>query len=117
MAMVLLKLVQKKLLICDAVLRFIKFFYSEEEVIHRLRNDADFTSPNIKNFKVPDDLPPLTKQKIAFEYKTGNKVTEVIDMFLPGAPNDALNAGMQRIVSGLANPEEVAAAVERLIKR
>ena len=40
-----------------------------------------------------------------------------IDAFLGGAANDALNAGMQKIASGASTPAEVAAEVEKLLRK
>jgi raffinose/stachyose/melibiose transport system substrate-binding protein len=97
----------------DAALKFIQYFYSQEECTQRLRDGA-IIAPVIKNFKVPDDMPTLVKQKAVLA-KTA-KVTDVIDAFLSGAPNDALNAGMQKIASGAAKPADVAAEVEKLLR-
>jgi raffinose/stachyose/melibiose transport system substrate-binding protein len=97
----------------DAALKFIQYFYSHEESTQRLRDGA-IIAPVIKNFKVPDDLPTLVKQKAVLAKQA--KVTDVIDAYLSGAPNDALNAGMQKIASGTATPAEVAAEVEKLLR-
>jgi raffinose/stachyose/melibiose transport system substrate-binding protein len=43
--------------------------------------------------------------------------TDVIDAFLSGAANEALNTGMQKIVSGQATPQEIASQVESLLER
>lgn len=55
------------------------------------------------------------KQKVVLAQTAKN--TDVIDAFLGGAANDALNAGMQKIVTGAATPAQVAAEVERLLRR
>ena len=73
------------------------------------------TSQILKNFKVPDDLPRLVKQKVGLAQSAMN--TEVIDAFLSGAPNDALNSGMQKIVAGQSTAREVAAEVESLLRK
>ncbi len=98
----------------DAALKFLQYFYSHEETTQRLRDGA-IVAPVLKNFKVPDDLPGLVKQKVGLAQKAMN--SEVIDAFLSGAPNDALNAGMQKIAAGQATPQQVAEEVESLMNR
>ena len=98
----------------DAAMKFINFFYSHPEVTQRLRDGA-IVAPVLKNFVVPDDLPNAVKQKVGLAQKAVE--TEVIDAFLTGAPNDALNAGMQKIASGQSTAEEVAAEVEALARK
>jgi len=98
----------------DAALKFLKYFYSYEETTQRLRDGA-IVAPILKNYKVPEDLPTIVKQKVGLAQKAKN--TDVIDAFLGGAPNDALNAGMQKIVAGTATPAEVAAEVEKLLRK
>jgi raffinose/stachyose/melibiose transport system substrate-binding protein len=98
----------------DAALKFIQYYYSHEETTQRLRDGA-IVAPVLKNFKVPDDLPRLVKQKVGLAQSAMN--TDVIDAFLSGAPNDALNTGMQKIASGQATAKEVAAEVEALLRK
>jgi len=98
----------------DAALKFLQHFYSHEETSQRLRDGA-IVAPVLKNFKVPDDLPRLVKQKVGLAQSAMN--TDVIDAFLSGAPNDVLNAGMQKIASGQATAKEVAAEVEALLRK
>lgn len=98
----------------DAALKFIKYFYSEAETTQRLRDGA-IVAPILKGYVPPADLPNLGKQKVKVAQTA--KSTDVIDAFLSGAPNDALNAGMQKIVSGTATPAEVAAEVEGLARK
>jgi raffinose/stachyose/melibiose transport system substrate-binding protein len=98
----------------DAALKFLQYFYSHEETTQRLRDGA-IVAPVLKNFVVPNDLPGLVKQKVGLAQKAMN--TEVIDAFLSGAPNDTLNAGMQKIASGQATAKQVAAEVESLMRR
>ncbi len=98
----------------DAALKFLKYFYNYEETTQRLRDGA-IVAPILKNYKVPEDLPTIVKQKVGLAQKAKN--TDVIDAFLGGAPNDALNAGMQKIVAGTATPAEVAAEVEKLLRK
>ncbi|MBN1664822.1 MAG: extracellular solute-binding protein [Deltaproteobacteria bacterium] len=98
----------------DAALKFLtKYFYSEPEVTQRLRDGA-IVAPILKNYQVPSDIPIIVKRKVELAQKAG--VTEVIDSYLTGAPNDALNAGMQEIVKGTKTPEQVAAEVQALLK-
>ena len=98
----------------DAAIKFINYFYSVAEVEQRLRDGA-IVAPVLKNFVVPSDLPNGVKQKVGLAQSSVE--VEVIDSFLTGAPNDALNTGMQKIASGLATPEEVAAEVEALARK
>lgn len=98
----------------DAAMKFVQYFYSHEETTQRLRDGA-IVAPILKNFKVPADLPSIVKQKVALAQTAKN--TDVIDAFLGGAANDALNAGMQKIASGAATPAEVAAEVEKLLRK
>lgn len=97
----------------DAAMKFINYFYSEPETTQRLRDGA-IVAPILKNYQVPPDLPPIVKQKVGLAQSAIN--TDVIDAFLSGEPNDALNAGMQEIVSGTATPEEIAKKVEDLLR-
>jgi raffinose/stachyose/melibiose transport system substrate-binding protein len=97
----------------DAALKFLQYFYSHAETTQRLRDGA-IVAPVLKNFVVPDDLPRLVKQKVALARSA--MTTDVIDAFLSGAPNDALNAGMQKIVSSQSTAEDVAQEVENLLR-
>jgi raffinose/stachyose/melibiose transport system substrate-binding protein len=97
----------------DAAMKFIKYFYSEPETTQRLRDGA-IVAPILKNYQVPADLPFIVKQKVKLAQSAMN--TDVIDAFLSGEPNDALNAGMQEIVAGTATPEEIAKKVEDLLR-
>jgi len=98
----------------DAALKFLQYFYSHAETTQRLRDGA-IVAPVLKNFKVPDDLPRLVKQKVALAKSAMN--TDVIDAFLSGAPNDALNAGMQKIAAGQATAKKIAEEVEALRRK
>jgi raffinose/stachyose/melibiose transport system substrate-binding protein len=98
----------------DAAFKFLATFYSHEETEQRLRDGA-IVAPVLKNFVVPDDLPRLVKQKVGLAQAAMN--TDVIDAFLSGAPNDALNSGMQKIASGQATAREVAEEVESLLRK
>lgn len=98
----------------DAAMKFINYFYSEPETIQRLRDGA-IIAPILKNYTMPEDLPVIVKRKVELAKSAVN--TDVIDAFLSGAANDALNAGMQKIASGQATPEEIAAEVEKLLRK
>lgn len=98
----------------DAAMQFIQYFYSEAETTQRLRDGA-IVAPILKDYQVPADLPRIVKQKVTLAQSAMN--TDVIDAFLSGAPNDALNAGMQKIASGQATAAEIAAEVETLLRK
>jgi raffinose/stachyose/melibiose transport system substrate-binding protein len=98
----------------DAALKFMMYFYSVEETTLRLREGA-IVAPILKNYQVPGDLPSIVKQKVSLAQSAKN--TDVIDAFLGGAANDALNAGMQKIVTGESTPAQVAAEVEKLLRK
>jgi len=98
----------------DAALKFMQYFFSHAETEQRLRDGA-IVAPVLKNFKVPADLPAIVKQKVGLAQTAMN--TDVIDAFLSGDPNEALNTGMQKIVSGQATAAQIAAQVETLMKR
>ena len=98
----------------DAAMKFINYFYSEPETTQRLRDGA-IVAPILKDYNVPDDLPEIVKQKVYLAQNAMN--TDVIDAFLSGDPNDALNAGMQKIASGSATAEEIAEEVESLLRK
>ena len=97
----------------EAAMKFLSVFYSEPETTQRLRDGA-IVAPILKGYVVPSDLPTIVKQKVGLAQKALN--TDVIDAFLSGAPNDALNAGMQKIAAGQATAQQVAAEVEGLLR-
>jgi len=98
----------------DAAMKFINYFYSEPETTQRLRDGA-IVAPILKDYQVPDDLPEIVKSKVALAQSAMN--TDVIDAYLSGDPNAALNASMQQIAAGDATAEEVAADVESLLRK
>jgi raffinose/stachyose/melibiose transport system substrate-binding protein len=98
----------------DAALKFIKYYNSMAEVTQRLK-DGGIVAPILKGFQIPADIPAIIKSKAALG-ASAKIITDVIDAYLSGAPNDALNAGMQKIVAGTATPEEVAAEVQKLLE-
>ena len=97
----------------DAALKFIQFFYSEAETTQRLRDGA-IMYPILKGYQLPDDLPSIVNQKPILVQTALN--TDVIDAFLSGDPNDALNSGMQKIATGEATAAQIAAQVEKLLR-
>jgi len=97
----------------NAALSFLKVFYSVPETTQRLRDGA-IVAPILKGYQVPTDLPSIVKQKVALAQNAMS--TDVIDAFLSGAPNDALNAGMQKIIGGEMTPAALAAEVEKLAR-
>lgn len=98
----------------DAALKFLAYFNSEAEVTQRL-HDGGIVAPVLKGYKVPDDMPTIIKAKAEIGMNT-KIITDVIDAFISGPQNDAINAGCQKIVSGTATPAQVAAEVEALRK-
>ena len=98
----------------DAAAKFLAYVNRVEESTQRLRDGA-IVAPVNKGYVVPDDLPVEVAQKVALAQTSLN--TEVIDAFLTGPPNDALNAGMQKIAAGEATAAEVAAEVEALARQ
>lgn len=96
----------------DAALKFLRYFYSHEETTQRLLDGA-IVAPILKDFVVPDELATINKQKVQLAQTALN--TDVIDAFLAGAANDALNAGMQKIASGASTPQAVAQEVQGLL--
>ncbi|MBN1500026.1 MAG: extracellular solute-binding protein [Spirochaetes bacterium] len=98
----------------EAALKFLNYFYSVPETTERLKTGA-IVAPILKNFKVPASLPQVIKDKVTVA--TTAKNSDVIDAYLTGAANDALNSGMQKIVSGKATPAQIAAEVEKLARK
>jgi raffinose/stachyose/melibiose transport system substrate-binding protein len=98
----------------EAAVKFINYFYSEAEVEQRLRDGA-ILAPILKGYVTPSDLPNAVVQKVVLAQNSVE--SEVIDAYLTGDPNDALNTGMQKIASGQATPAEIAAEVEALARK
>jgi raffinose/stachyose/melibiose transport system substrate-binding protein len=97
----------------DAALKFLRYFYSHPETTQRLLDGA-IVAPILKDFVVPAELGTINKQKVQLAQTALN--TDVIDAFLAGAANDALNAGMQKIASGASTPQAVAQEVQGLLQ-
>ena len=100
--------------VTDAAMKFLNYFYGAEETIQRVRDGA-IVAPVIK-VALPSDLPAIVKAKAAFG-GSGMIETQVIDSYVTGAPNDALNAGMQEIVAGKTTGSALAAKVEELLRK
>lgn len=100
--------------VAEIAMKFMNYFYGKEETIQRLRDGA-IVAPIIK-IDLPSDLPTIVKTKAVFG-GSGLVETQVIDSFLTGAPNDALNAGMQEIVAGKTTGAALAAKVEELARK
>ena len=96
--------------VLDAAKRWMAYFNSEEETIQRLR-DGGISCPILKNFTLPDDMDPLLAEKT----KLGlYPYCYVIDSYLTGAANDALNGGVQAIIAGTSGVtvDNVAQAIQ-----
>ena len=99
--------------VADVAAEFVAFINTPEWSTQRLRDGA-IVAPVNKGYVVPNDLPAETAQKVALAQSASS--TEVIDAFLTGDPNNALNEGMQKIVSGTATAQEIADLVESLAR-
>lgn len=100
--------------VADIAIKFLNYFYGAEETIQRVRDGA-IVAPVIK-VSLPADLPTIVKAKVAFG-SSGMIETQVIDSYVTGAANDALNAGMQEIVAGKTTGKALAAKVEELLRK
>lgn len=97
----------------EAAKAFLEYYNSHREVAQRLIEGA-IVAPILRDFQVPSDISGISMAKI--EYAQSVPVTTaVIDAYLSGPPNDALNTGCQQIASGQATPLEVAQNIDRLI--
>jgi len=95
--------------VLEAAKKWMAYFFSYEETVQRL-NDGAISAPIIKNFVTPEGMDPC----IAEKGKLGAYPScFVIDSYLTGAANDALNAGMQDIVAGKMTGAELAAVVQK----
>lgn len=93
----------------EAAKKFLAYFNSNEEILGRL-SDGGISCPIIKDFVTPEGLDPLIAEKAALG---SYPLTDVIDSYLTGAANDALNAGMQDIVMGKQTAAGLAAVVQK----
>lgn len=95
--------------VLDAAKKWLAYFFSYDETVQRLA-DGGISCPIIKGFKVPEGMDPLIGEKANLgSYPS----CYVIDSYLTGAANDALNAGMQNIVAGKTTAAELAATVQK----
>ncbi len=99
----------------EAALKFLEFFNSYENVTTRLVDGA-IVAPVLKNYQPPADLPLMVVEKANFMARMG-ATSNVVDAFVPGEANNALNTGMQNIAIGRATPADVAQQVERLARQ
>ncbi len=99
--------------VAEVAMMWIDFFNSEQETEQRLR-DGSISGAILKDYNPPADMPRIVTLKADLAAQA--PITQVIDAFLTGAPNDALNTGMQQIVSGSRTALEVATEVESLAR-
>lgn len=95
--------------VLEAAKKWMAYFFSYEETVQRL-NDGAISAPIIKNFKAPAGMDPCIAEKATLGAYPS---CYVIDSYLTGAANDALNAGMQDIVAGKMTGAELAAVVQK----
>jgi raffinose/stachyose/melibiose transport system substrate-binding protein len=104
--------VQANPAVAKAIMTFLQYYYSVEETTQRLRDGA-IVAPILKGFEIPSDLSLIIQSKIKLGM-SGAVEVNVVDAYLSGDPNDALNSGMQEIVAGTKTPQQVAEEVEAL---
>ena len=92
---------------------FLAYINNLEWSTQRLTSGA-IVAPVIKGYELPSNVPVETAQKI--DLAANAPFSQVIDAYLAGPPNNALNEGMQKIVSGTATAAEIAAEVESLAR-
>lgn len=85
-----------------------KFFYSYEETVIRLRDDA-ICSSLLKDFVLPDDIDPIHREKRKLNSYTS---CYIIDSYLTGKANDTLNKGLQDLVAGKTTSDALATAIQ-----
>ena len=95
--------------VLDAAKKWISYFYSEDEIVQKLR-DGGISGHIFKNFTLPSDMPSIIVEKVNL---ASYPSCWVIDSYLGGAANDALNAGMQDIVMGKQTAAGLAAVVQK----
>lgn len=93
----------------DICMDFINYFNSAIEVEQKLRDGA-ITGSVLANHVLPSDMPKIVTLKNDLGSRT--TLTNVIDTFLTGAPNDTLITGAQEIISGRKTAKEIAEAVD-----
>lgn len=98
--------------VADAAMLWIEYYNSQEEVALRL-NDGAIGGAVLANFEVPADMPNVVYLKAELAASVDG-FTGVIDAFLGGATNDALNVGMQQVVSGSKTPQQLATELQAM---
>lgn len=87
-----------------AAKEWFKFFFSYEETVIRLRNNA-ICSSLLKDFVLPDDIDPIHREKRKLNSYTS---CYIIDSYLTGPANDVLNLEIPDIVFGAKTASQVA---------
>ena len=95
--------------VLEAAKKWMAYYFSTEETIQRLA-DGGISCPILKDFVTPDGMDPLIAEKASLGAYPS---CYVIDSYLTGAANDALNAGMQDIVMGKQTAAGLAAVVQK----
>ena len=95
--------------VLDAAKKWLAFYNTYEEVVQRL-SDGVISAPLLKDFVTPEGMDPMVGEKASLGVYPS---CYVIDSYLTGAANDALNAGMQDIVAGRTTAAELAAVVQK----
>lgn len=95
--------------VLEAAKKWMEYYFSYDETLQRL-NDGGISCPILKNFVTPAGMDPLIAEKATLGAYPS---CYVIDSYLTGAANDALNAGMQDIVMGKQTAAGLAAAVQK----
>ncbi|MBN1649427.1 MAG: extracellular solute-binding protein, partial [Spirochaetales bacterium] len=90
-------------------------YLNRRSVIDQRQKVWAIVAPVLKEYTPPSDIPDIIKSKIEFA-RSLKGICMVIDDYLEGEPNDALNHGLQQIFTGKKTPEQVAEDVEKLFK-
>lgn len=93
---------------------FLDLINSRELATSRLEDGA-IVAPIIQDFTPPSSLSSILQKKVVFAHSLA-LTTGVIDAFLTGDANDAVNTGAQRIAAGDRTPLQVAQEVESLVR-
>ncbi len=95
--------------VLDAAKRWMAHYFSYDETVQRLQDGA-ISAPIIKGFVTPEGMDPMVAEKATLGAYPS---CYVIDSYLTGAANDALNAGMQDIVAGRTTAAQLAEVVQK----
>ena len=90
--------------VAAAAKEWFKFFFSYEETVIRLRNNA-ISSSLLKDFVLPDDIDPINREKRKLNTYPS---CYIIDSYLTGPANDVLNLEIPDIVFGAKTASQVA---------